>query len=851
MTPNGAEGRTTALALRLARRELRGGLRGFRIFLACLTLGVAAIAAVGSVSEAMLTGLASNGRTLLGGDLDVRLVHREATPEQRAWMEARAQVSEVAEMRTMLRAPEPDDSRMLVELRAVDGLYPLYGNVVLDPPGPLADALAYRDGAWGAAVDGNVLSRLDLEIGARVGVGTTTVEIRAVIEREPDRTARALTFGPHVLISSDGLADTGLVQPGSMIQHHYRLRVPDGANPAGLHRALDQAFPDAGWRIRGTSAAAPGVSRFIERLGLFLTLVGLTALLVGGLGVGNAVKSYLDGRVATIATLKCLGTSGRLIFRTYLVQILILALIGVVVGLALGAAAPYALDALLGNRLGWKAAGGIYPLPLAIAATFGVLTAVVFSLWPLAHARAVPAATLFRETVAPSSGPLGRPERRTLVTIGLTGLALIALTLATVSDREFGIAFVLGAIAALGLFRLAALGVVDLARRWPRPRNAELRLAIANLHRPGAPTGSVVMSLGLGLSVLVAIALVEVNLTRQVTEELPEDAPGFYFIDIQPDQVDEFDRLVRATPGVHELKRVPMLRGRITAINGVPPSQMEIPPEIGWVFRGDRGLTWTARPSEDVELTAGEWWPEDYQGPPLVSLDNEVGQLLGLQPGDRIGINVLGRNVSVEIANLRVIEWSGLQMNFVMVFSPGLLEAAPQSHIATVRADPDTEDALERAVTDRFANVSAIRVKEALSAVADLLGQIATTVRVTAGVALVAGVLVLAGALAAGHRRRVYDAVVLKVLGATRPAIARAFLVEYGLLGFVTAAIAAVVGTVAAYGVLTYAMGLDFEFNATAALGTAGLAAAITLAFGFVGTWRALGHKAAPLLRNQ
>ncbi len=845
------------LSLRLARRELRGGLKGFRIFLACLTLGVTAIAGVGSVSESMLAGLQRDGRILLGGDMDLRLTHVAASPDQQAFLDSRADVSRVAEMRAMARGQAEDSRRVLVELRAVDDLYPLFGAVELTPaagfPADLDAALAKRAGPagashWGAVIDRSLLRRLDVAPGELVRVGDIDYRITAVLEREPDRTSRAFTLGPTFMVAHDSLADTGLVQPGSLIQHHYRLRLDEGTDATAMRAALGESFPEAGWRIRDTTEAAPGIGRFINRLTLFLTLVGLTALLVGGVGVGNAVRSYLDGKTATIATLKCLGAPGRLIFQIYMAQILALALVGIVIGLVLGAAATYIAAGLIGDTLGWEAELGIYPLPLLTAAAFGVLTAITFSLWPLARARSVAAASLFRDLVTPASA---RATAGTLGALALFGSLLAALAIFTAADQRLAVFFVIGAIGALLLFRLAALAIMTLARRLPRPRHPGLRLALANLHRPGAPTGSVVMSLGLGLTVLVAIALIEGNLSRQVRQSLPEEAPGFYFIDIQPGQVDDFNALVAGFPGVNEVEQMPMLRGRIAAVNGVPPSELEIPGDIKWVFRGDRGLTWMREPREIDRITAGDWWPPDYDGAPLVSLHDEVGRALGIGPGDTLTINILGRDVEVTIANLREVDWASLSMNFVMIFSPGLLEQAPQSHIATVKAATDTEDALEIAVTDRFINVSSIRVKEALEQVGELIGQIAIAVRAIAAVALVAGVLVLAGAVAAGHHRRVYDAVVLKVLGATRRSVAQTFLLEYGLLGLVTAAIAAAVGTLAAFLVLTEIMRADFVFLPGAVITTALLATAITVGFGFAGTWRALGQKAAPLLRNE
>jgi putative ABC transport system permease protein len=741
---------------------------------------------------------------------------------------------------------------VLVELRAVDNLYPLFGAVEMTPapgfPDDLDAALAQQEGHWGAVIDRRLLRRLEVAPGALVRVGDIDYRIAGVLEREPDRTSRAFTLGPTFMVAHDSLADTGLVQPGSLIQHHYRLRLDQGVSATAMRAALGESFPEAGWRIRDTTEAAPGIGRFINRLTLFLTLVGLTALLVGGVGVGNAVRSYLDGKTATIATLKCLGAPGRLIFQVYMAQILALALVGTVIGLILGAASTYIAGGVIGDTLGWEAELGLYPLPLLTAAAFGLLTAVTFSLWPLARARSVAAASLFRDQVSPASA---RVTAGTLAALAVFGGLLAGLAILTAADQRLAVYFVIGAVGALLLFRLAALGIITLARRLPRPRRPGLRLALANLHRPGAPTGSVVMSLGLGLTVLVAIALIEGNLSRQVRQSLPEEAPGFYFIDIQPDQVTDFNALVAGFPGVHEMQQMPMLRGRIAAVNGVPPSELEIPGDVKWVFRGDRGLTWMRAPREIDKITAGDWWPPDYDGKPLVSLHDEVGRALGIGPGDTLTINILGRDVEVTIANLREVDWASLSMNFVMIFSPGLLEQAPQSHIATVKADAEAEDALEIAVTDRFINVSSIRVKEALEQVGELIGQIAIAVRAIAAVALVAGVLVLAGAVAAGHHRRVYDAVVLKVLGATRRSVAQTFLLEYGLLGLVTAAIAAAVGTLAAFLVLTEVMRADFVFLPGAVLTTALLATAITVGFGFAGTWRALGQKAAPLLRNE
>jgi putative ABC transport system permease protein len=400
-------------------------------------------------------------------------------------------------------------------------------------------------------------------------------------------------------------------------------------------------------------------------------------------------------------------------------------------------------------------------------------------------------------------------------------------------------------------FHLVAAGIVLAARRAGRPRAPRLRLALANLYRPGAPTAGIVASLGLGLTVLVAIALIERNIASTIDERLPEQAPSFFFIDIQPDQVAEFDKLVAATPGVTQVARVASLRGRITQLNGVPVEKAVVAPEAQWTIQSERGLTYAATPPRGSRIVAGEWWPADYHGPPLVSMDAEIARGMALKLGDTITVNVLGRDVTATIANLREIDWTSLGINFVLVFSPGMLEAAPQTHIATARTPPGEEAALERAVTDRFPNVSAIAVKDALAALSEIVAAIGTALRATAAITLAAGTLVLAGAVAAGQRRRVYEAVVLKVLGATRSDVTRAFLIEYGILGLTTAAIAAALGTLAAYLVLTRVMHQDWVFMPGALVSTAVIATALTLGIGYAGTWKALGAKAAPFLRNE
>jgi len=845
----GGQGPLIATAWRLALRELRGGMRGLRIVIACLALGVAAIAGVGTLASAVNEGLRADGRRILGGDLEISTGNRPIPPHALDWIAARGgRVAEVVEMRAMLVVEDGARDRMLVELKAVGPAYPLYGQARIEGGLDLATALAPSDGLRRVAVEPVVLERLGLTPGQRVRLGDAGFVVAGAIAEEPDRVARPTVFGPRAMISLDALEATGLVQPGSLVRFDYRVRLPEGENVRAFIASFRATFPDRGWRIRTESEAAPGVIRFVEQTALFLTLVGLTALLVGGIGVVNGVRAWLDSRRRTIATLKCLGAPMAVVFTTYAIQLAAIAALAIAIGLVLGTGLPWLAATLLADVLPVPPRVGLYPAPLALAALFGLLTAATFALWPLARARELPAVALFRDEVAQSRA---RPRASVIAANGALAAALVGLVVAVAQDRQFAAAFCAAAAGTLLLFRLGGSAVMRAAAAAPRHLPPALRLGLANLHRPGSATALMLVSLGLGLSTLASVAMIQGNLQRQVGERLPERAPAFFFIDIQNDQVAQFDALARSVPGVGEIARVPSLRARIVAVNGTPAEQVQATEDTAWALRGDRGLTYAATPPEGTRLVAGSWWAPDYRGEPLVSFDARLAQGWGIGVGDRLTINVLGRDLDLRIANLRLIDWRSFGLNFTLIASPGFLEAAPHTHIATVHALPSAEAALMRTITDALPNVSAIRVRDALESVNRLLGRIGDALSVTGGITLLSGALVVAAAIAAGRRQRIRDAVVLKTLGATRRQILTAYLVEFGVLGAAAGLLAAAVGSAASWAVTTSVMRADWAFL-PGTLGVTILACvALTIAFGWLGTAAALRAKPAPLLRAE
>jgi putative ABC transport system permease protein len=841
------------LTWRLALRELRGGLRGFYLFIACIALGVMAIAGVGSVADSLVDGLAREGRVILGGDIAFSLIHREAGSAERAFLAGAGQISVAATMRAMARTP--DGHTALAEIKAVDQAYPLFGRVVLEPTAALSSALAERDGRFGAVGDSALLARLDIARGAILKIGDATLEIRAALKSEPDKLAAGIAWAPRLLISEAALRATGLLQPGSLVRWHYRLRLPGADSRDRMTKAVADAaarqFPEAGWEVRTRANASPEFGRNIERLTEFLTLVGLTALLIGGVGVANAVKSYLDRKREVIATMKSLGATGGRIFSIYLAEVFVLALIGSLIGLLLGASLPYLIAILFGSIIPIPLEPAVHPGELVLALVYGHLTALAFALWPLGRGRDVPASALFRDAVAPERR---WPRPRYIVATAATAALLAALAVALAFDRRVAAIFIGAAIAVFVMLRLVAVLLMASARRSPRPRSTLWRLVIANIHRPGALTPTVVLSLGLGLSLLVALTLIDGNLHRQLTAGLPARAPSFYFVDIQQADAERFDAFIRAHAPGAKLERVPMLRGRIVSVNGIKAEDLRPPQSAAWVLQSDRGITYAAEVPAGSRVVAGKWWEPDYHGAPLVSFENKLADGLGLRLGDPVVVNVLGRNITASVANLRAVDWQTLGINFVLVFSPTAFSGAPATQVATLTyPDGGTESeevALLKATADAFPAITTVRVKEALEAVSKVVFDLTFAIRGASAVTLVAAVLVLAGALATGHRHRVYDAVILKTLGATRRRLLGAYALEYLLLGLATASFGVAAGSIAAWAVVTRVMSFAFVWLPGPAFVAALGALLLTVLFGLVGTYSALGQKPAPVLRH-
>ena len=851
---SGAPRLRIAALFRFALRDLRGGFEGLRIFMACIAIGVAAIVAVNSLARSLDDGLARDGRLLLGGDAAFSLIHRELAPEERAFFVARGTLTDVATSRAMARNAAGDAT--LVDLKAIGADWPSLGKAEFDPPITISQATEARAGVFGAVVDDALLDKLALKVGDTFSLGELKLEIRARILSEPDRLGTGLGFGARVLVSMDALRASGLVQPGSLIRWTTRVSLgaqnapPTEAAVAALIAEAKAKFPEAGWEARSRKNASPDFSRNLDRFGQFLALVGLISLVVGGVGVANAAQGFVERKRVSLAILKALGASGGEAVALALIEFLVVAGVGIAFGLVIGAATPFLVAGIVGAALPYPLAPSIYPRELALGALFGFVTAMAFSIAPLGRAHDLPVSALFRDLVAEDRG---RPRWRYALIALAAGAALAGLAIATSDQKSVAIVVVVATALGLAALRGVASASMALARIAPRPPFVEARLALANLHRPGAPTPSVVISLGLGLAVIVTLALVDVNLRGQLHPTAGLGTPNFYFLDVRNSEAANFRKfLEESSPGA-KIVEAPMMRGRIVKVGDVASADFHAKESAQWALEGDRGVTFADSPPPGSTLVAGEWWDKDYKGPPLISLESDIADGLGLKIGDSLTVNVLGRNITRKIANLRKVNWRSFAINFVLVYSPATFKGAPYSVLVSAVLDKAAgaadEQALMKATTREFPTISAIRVREALDAVEALIAKLAQAIQAASGVALATSVLTLAGALAANRRARIADAIILKVLGATRARLMAIFLLEYATLGAGAAAFGVGAGALAAYVIVSRVMGMDFQFDWTLALGSALAGLALTVGLGMASAWRILGLQPAAALR--
>ena len=832
---------TWSTAWRIARRDLNARFQGLRLLLVCLFLGTGALAAIGTLTGAIEGELADRGQVLLGGDLEIEVWQRDLLPEEKAALAEYGRISGGTRLQAMATA---GDNAAPIELKAVDRAWPLYGTLTLTD-GRTVGAPAPGE-AWLAQ---GAIDRLGIEVGARFRIGTQELTAAGIIADEPDRLSEGFQLGPTVIVDVALPQRAGLIAPGAMYQSKYRVAFEPDRDPEAVEEALAERFPKAGFDFRTRDRASPGADRFVGRMGEFLTLVGLAALVIAGIGIGGGVTSYLEARRSSIATLKVLGATSGDVVRIYALQIGAAALVGSVLGLAAGLLVTPLLAAALDGLLPVEGGFVFAPGALLLAAGYGLLVALVFAATPLLRARRFPAMALMRARVAPLLGD------RTAMRWVLAGLAgIVALVLLTSRDPGLAALFLLGAAATLGLLALLGHAIRAAAARLPRPANPLVRNAIANLHRPGSSTGALVTALGFGLSAFVLLAGIQTAIGGNIERRVPAQAPDYFVLDIPRDRVAAFEALVHEGQPAADIRTVPALRGAVLAYGPKDAmtrvADLEDIPEGAWALRGERGLTYADAVPPGNTVVEGEWWGPMWAGENLVSIDEELADAAEIGIGDYVTVSVLGVERTARVANLRRIDWESMGFNYVFVFSPNVLADAPHNLAATIDLPSGAATGpLLRSLVREFPSSSVIEIGQVLAQARTILGQVGLATFAAASVAVLAGLAVLIGAIAAARAARTYDTVVLRVLGASRRQVLTMQLIEYGLLTLALAAVAFALGSGLAWLVITQLFEFDWLPDWGAMLAVLGAGLAVVLGFALAGSLPLLRAKPAQALR--
>ncbi|MCY4151689.1 MAG: FtsX-like permease family protein [Aestuariivita sp.] len=835
------------LAAKLAVRDLRGGVRSLQILMACLTLGVAAISAIGTVRESLQAGLTQEATALLGGDAQIEFAYRFANSRELAWMSDNAAlISEVTDFRSMLTVKRGNaKARGLTQVKSIDDAYPLIGEVEISPPLTLSKALDGRNGIPGAVVHPTLVERLGLGIGDLFYLGEQKFVLTAILDREPDSLSGGFELGPRTIVRTAALSDSGLLQSGSLFSTKYRLKLFEGAPLEETARRAEEQLANSGMQWRDSRNATPRVSEFIERLSTFLTLLGLSGLAIGGVGVFVSVQDYLEGKLQVIAILKTLGADQSLVLKIFLGQVGLVALLAVLVGAAIGGLTSYSIGTAFGRELPVPSVFSIYPAPMIEAAILGMITAAIFSVWPLARIDEVRAAALFRDT---------QPQTRRLpswIVLAFVSLFLITLVLLAGwfnASTQLTFWMTLGLIATMMLLALAAAVMRKLCGLLVPVvgKKPELRWALCALS--GSQMGSLpmILALGLGFSVLSVLLQFDGNLRNRIINELPEAAPAYFFVDIQREQLSGFRQRLDDDPAVTRVESVPMLRGIISKINGKPANETA---GDHWVLEGDRGITYAENLSVDTNLVAGEWWDANYIGEPQVSFAAQEALEMGISLGDQLTLNILGRDIQARVSSLREVDFSKAGIGFIMVLNPAALAGAPHSFIATVYTEESAEAAIVRDLSERFPNITAIRVRDVIERVNTLLSAISAATLLGALAAIAVGFLVLIGVAATGKRPKSYEAAVLRTLGASRRQILLSFSMRTFILGLAAGTIAFIMGIIGGWLICTYLIDTSFEIIWSAATMVIGGGLLVSIAAEIVFVRQPVITKPAQVLR--
>ncbi len=828
------------LSLQIAIKDLKGGFRRLVIFLLAIIIGVSAIASVQIISSSVKSALKRDAKLLLGGDIEVSQLYASLSDEELAYVKTLGEVSLVSELRTNARA---NGRTSLIELKVVDGNYPLIGKVELVDKSSLKEVLK----AGKVVIADDLSTRLNVSVGNALNIAGNNMVIGAIIKKLPDVVSDIFVLGPKVLMSQETFKSTVLSQPGSLIKYRYRILLKEEYLGQDMEAKLKARFPKASWRIRNYQNINPSLNDNIQNLTMFFAFAALSALLTGGIAISSSVTAYLNRKQNIIAILKTLGAPGNMIAKIFFAELLIIGILGLLLGIILGLGFAMTGIYLSESFIPFKITPVISLDSIILVAVLGVLTIIGFSYIPIAQSTMVSPTSLFRGVIT----NLPKAKFRHIIITSLIALLLAVSILVFSHVKILGLWFIIGTFIASFSFYIFAKIFLSIIKHI-KPSNPVINFALRNLLRPGSGTIPITIALGLGLTVLITVSLINSIIERQVSSSLPRQAPTHFFIDIPSMQKDYFQEYMEKIADTANFESMPMVRGNISKIKGKEAKESDINPEARWALRSERGLTFASTPPKGTVITEGSWWPENYNGPALISMDENLAKNMGLKIGDSLTYNVLGEEIEGKIANLRKVEYQRFTINFATIFSSGALDHLPYSYLATIRADSeDAEKNIEAVISEKFQFIVMIKVKDALDDVSGLIKNFGIAIRVVAFMTVIAGILALTGAITATQERRIYDNTVLKVLGATKRYLTAIYLIEFFILGIAILVISSILSIAATYSIISLFRLLEFYFSLKTLVAVATTVFFMVIGIAYAENLRILKVRPAFYLRNE
>jgi putative ABC transport system permease protein len=790
---------TLGAARKIAWREARASSFKFLFVVLAVAVGVGALTGVRGFSTSFRRMLNSEARTLMAGDVSVRIFINPDASQQGVLDGITAKGTKLTRVtETVTMAAKPGNPvPVLVSLKAVDPTqYPFYGEVVFNPAQPIEQALC--DNCVAAAQE--LLLRLGMEVGGTMRLGGRDFRVSAIVEKEPDRMTGSLNVGPRMMMSRKALATTELVTEGSRAAQRFLFKLPPiGANVVETRDLLKKTFPDA--LVTDYRETHPLITRGLDRATSFLSLVSLVALIIGSLGVAMAMNSHLQQKLDNIAVMKCLGARSSQIISIYLMQTLALGALGGVIGIGFGVAVQVAFPTLI-ERYFQMRPDFFFDWASVMQGLFaGLLGTLLFTLPPLLSIREIKPNTIFRRDMGEAKGTWRErlKQSRTAIACGaliLVGLGLLAGWLAGSKLEDairLGGWFAIGLAASLGILAgFAWLLLRGLKRLSPLTRGS-LRHGLANLYRPGNQAEAVLVSIGIGVMFTLTIYLVQHSLLTEIAESAPPGMPNVFMIDITEPMREGVTQLVNSQPGVEKgVELIPSVAARLTHVQGQEVSKMDLK-GFGRRFLQTRSVTWNAAQPKGTKILEGKWYTASDTG--KIAIAQDAALSLKLKPGMVLDWTSAGRNFRTEVSAIFRQESvrAGASQEFIL--DPNTLKGLPVIYFAGARVKTDKVHQVQAAIYGKYPTISIINIADVLDIIQEVVDQIAVVIRFISAFAILGGVIILAASVAGTRFRRIREVVILKTFGATRNRIATIFSVEFLLLGLCAGTLGSLLAT--------------------------------------------------------